>query len=109
MKPDGRMKSDLSVCACVCGGQEKGRKTQERGRRGSTGLGSGPSQSRARWTETAVNRRHARPSVKLETSRARPTAKSLIVGTPVRSHRRGVGRVAEGAELQAETHFTGPS
>lgn len=38
------------------------------------------------WTVTAVKRRHARLSVKLETSEAQLTTKSLIVRSSVHSH-----------------------
>lgn len=54
----------------------------------------------------AVKRRHARLSVKLETSGAQLTTKSLIVRTSVPSHREGM-RAWQQGELQAETHFTG--
>lgn len=54
----------------------------------------------------AVQRRHARLSVKLETTGAQLTAKSLIVRTAVHSHSRGtVGGRLRG-EMEAEAHFT---
>lgn len=65
---------------------------------------AGPSQSRAMWLEMAVNRRHARLSVKLETSGAQLTA----VRTSVCSHRPGI-RGRQQGELEAETHFTSQS
>lgn len=65
---------------------------------------AGPSQSRALRLEMAVNRRHARLSVKLETSGAQQTA----VRTSVHSHRPGK-RGRQQGELEAETHFTSQS
>lgn len=55
------------------------------------------------WTETVIKRRHAKLSVKLETSEAQLTAESLIVRTSLHSHseeKRSRG------ETQVETHFT---
>lgn len=90
----------MHVCVSVCGGQKKGRRTQTDSRRDS----AGSSQSRAMWLEMAVNRRHARLSVKLETSGAQLTA----VRTSVCSHRPGI-RGRQQGELEAETHFTSQS
>lgn len=42
------------------------------------------------WTAMAVKRRHATLSVKLKTTGAQLTAKTLIVRTPVHSHSRGM-------------------
>lgn len=53
----------------------------------------------------AVERRHARPSVKLETTEAQLTTKSLIVRTSVYSHSGRIRRRRRG-EVEVETHFT---
>lgn len=67
--------------------------------------GKGPSQSHVSWTVMAVKRRHARLSVKLETTGARLTTKSLIVRTSVHSHSQGIRRRLKG-EMEAENNFT---
>lgn len=54
----------------------------------------------------AVKRRHARLSVKLETSGAQLTTKSLIVRTSVHSHSGENTRRRLMGEMEAEIHFS---
>lgn len=87
----------VSLCVTMCGRQKKERgghrRTEGEGALCSRTSGwSGRDQS---WphvsrTVTAVKRRHARLSVKLETTGAQLTTKSLIVKTSVHSHSRGI-------------------
>lgn len=68
--------------------------------------GKDPSRLHVSWAVMAVKRRHARLSVKLETTGAQLTTKSLIVRTSVHSHSRGIaGRRLKG-EMEVGTHFT---
>lgn len=81
----------VSLCVTVCGRPtgERGTDTEGEGALCCMTSGwSGKNQSwlHVSWTVMAVKRRHARPSVKLETTGAQLTTKSLIVGTPVHSH-----------------------
>lgn len=50
------------------------------------------------WTVKPVKRRHARLSVKLETTEAQLTTKSLIVRTSVHSHSRGIAGDGSGVK-----------
>lgn len=65
----------------------------------------GKGRSHVLQTGMAVNRRHARLSVKLETTGAQLTTKKLIVGTLVHSHSRGIRRRLKG-EMEVEAHIT---
>lgn len=99
------------MCDCVWKTKAKLRHT-DREREGplcsiATGWrGKDPSWLHVSWTVTAVKRRHARLSVKLETTGAQLTTKSLIVRTSVHSHSQGKAERRLKGEMEVETHFT---
>lgn len=79
------------MCVCVCLDTEWC--TEAEGALRSTTRGWSGKDSlwlHVLWTVMAVKRRHARLSVKLETTGAQLTTKSLIVRTSVLSHSRGI-------------------
>lgn len=84
----------VSLCVTACGRQKGERGTQRK--KGalcsmtSGRTGKDPLWLHVLWTVMAVKRRHARLSVKLETTGAQLTTKSLIVGTLVHSHSLGI-------------------